>query len=100
MKNVVVFITFAVSLVVGPILVVISAIVISYLLGIDLLRNNPGAKLLFGGLAFAMLTAFLVDSRLNRPKPPKGICRSCGYDLRASKKRCPECGTPIAPEPR
>jgi hypothetical protein len=43
-----------------------------------------------GGLA--MLFAGLVRVRIER-QSVAGACIHCGYDLRASPDRCPECGT-------
>jgi hypothetical protein len=45
-------------------------------------------------LPLAASTRFLVTWRKRRRRH-KGLCAPCGYDLRASTDRCPECGTAI-----
>jgi hypothetical protein len=42
------------------------------------------------GLARHQARAMLLDRRRK-----SGLCLSCGYDLRESRERCPECGAPI-----
>lgn len=41
-------------------------------------------------LPVAWIALFLHRRRAKKP----GCCAKCGYDLRASPERCPECGTP------
>jgi hypothetical protein len=44
-------------------------------------------------VSFAMLTPRLRLVVLKKRRSLSGLCRNCGYDLRATPQRCPECGT-------
>ena len=62
--------------------------------------------LLLSALTLAALVFYLYDAvaaerkRLAVDRHALGRCPACGYDLRASPRRCPECGVvPRAPRP-
>jgi hypothetical protein len=52
--------------------------------------NLPGVPFWF----LSCIAAFFAWRFSKRRKTPGGnLCRQCGYDLRATPDRCPECGT-------
>ncbi len=55
-------------------------------------------------LVGALVWLVIADSLRRRKRDTRGLCAHCGYDLRATPDRCPECGTvpanPGVPGPR
>jgi hypothetical protein len=59
------------------------------------------ARIAFRLWPIALLLAILPAMRLWRwkhPRPGPPVCSRCGYDLRATPQRCPECGTAAVAE--
>lgn len=78
--------------------------------GFGLAIERPRSSGYFGQSGFALVVpdwsllaaaallpfAWLVRKwMIARRKAMEGRCRHCGYDLRATPDRCPECGTPV-----
>ncbi len=58
-------------------------------------KNFSVAMIPLWNLTFLFLLLFGVSylpGRRRRKRKKLGLCVKCGYDLRASKDRCPECG--------
>ena len=63
------------------------------------LRNLPRDHVSFTAPLWLLFTLAAIPTALlwhrDRRTVKPSHCRQCGYDLRASKKKCPECGTAI-----
>lgn len=58
------------------------------------MRAGYGRWLLLAAPAgMGVLLIGLAELRRDEHRKRSGLCRNCGYDLRATPNRCPECGT-------
>jgi hypothetical protein len=62
----------------------------------------PGIVMVVAGLADYLLRVLPEERRFRDlvRREEQGLCTRCGYDLRGSIDRCPECGLPFNPGKR
>jgi hypothetical protein len=74
------------------------AVIADWMLGTGLFRIDIDRWRVI--IVFATLPALRCAKRYGVRPRPAGYCAACGYDLRATPHRCPECGTvPASPPP-
>ena len=68
--------------------------------GTALIVPHWAVVLALAGVSSAAGLHPLLRRRRNRSRRSRGLCPSCGYDLRASPGRCPECGAAVVERQR
>jgi hypothetical protein len=59
----------------------------------DLILPYWFLSLLIGAFPASSFFILLLRARRRRCRSQHGLCRACGYDLRSTPSRCPECRT-------
>ena len=57
-------------------------------------RNSYATSAIIAGIFVLPIVAYprLKRKKIRRFRVSQGLCVNCGYDLRGSSERCPECG--------